>query len=473
MNDYLVQLAKKPIFKTLLQKMGIPRLPPVLKRTNHPWEQRPFNDQNVMIGQMGSTQLTKILAEIMVKGGAIPYVEKDEPVFNIFYKAGDAYGRKAQVIKQKSLPAPQLLIYDATNVNTPEKMNRIFSFFHDHLRSLDSCGRVVILSRPPCETKNVLSATTTHALEGFIRAMAREIGFKGATANIVFVHSNADHLLEPVLRFFLSRRSAYITGQPVYINSQVKTDTIFPDKRPLDGKIALITGAAQGIGAAIARTIAREGARVIILDRPEADMRAAKLASEIDGALFFCDIRSSSADDRMADWVTKKFGGLDIIVHNAGITRDKLLVNMKQEQWNQVLDVNLYAILRINKKLVPMMRNNGRMVYLSSVSGIAGNRGQTNYSTSKAGIIGYVSSLSKELAGKGIAVNAVAPGFIETQMTARIPFATQLVARRLNNLNQGGLPEDVAETVTFLSSPGAAGLTGQVIRVCGGALIGA
>jgi 3-oxoacyl-[acyl-carrier protein] reductase len=473
MNDYLVQLAKKPIFKTMIEKMGLPKLPPALKRSTHPWEQRPFDDQNVMIGQMGSTQLTKTLAEIMVKGGAIPYVEKEEPVFNVFYQAGDAYGRKAQVLKQQKRPSAQLLIYDATNMNIPEELNRIFSFFYDHIRSLDSCGRLIILSRPPCDAENVLSATTTRALEGFIRAMAREIGFMGATANIVYVHSNADYLLEPALRFFLSKRSAYITGQPIYINSLVKTDKIFPDTRPLDGKTALITGAAQGIGAAIARSIAREGARVIIMDRPEADVSAGKLASEIDGSLFFCDISSSSADDRMADWVTKRFGGLDIVVHNAGITRDKLLVNMKQEQWEQVLDVNLYAILRLNEKLIPMMRNNGRMVYLSSVSGIAGNRGQTNYSTSKAGIIGYVSAMSKELADKGIAVNAVAPGFIETQMTARIPFATQLVARRLNNLNQGGLPEDVAETVTFLSSPGAAGLTGQVIRVCGGALIGA
>jgi len=473
MNDYLVQLATKPVIKTLIEKLGLPKLPPELKRNNHPWEERPFNDQNVMIGQMGSTQLTKILAEIMVKGGAIPYVEKDEPVFNVFYKAGDAYGRKAQVLMQKKLPSSYYLIYDATNINIPEQLDNIYSFFHAHLRVLNSCGRVVILCRPPSDAKNVLSETTTHALEGFIRAMSREIGFIGATANIIYVHSNADYLLEPVLRFFLSKRSAYITGQPVYINSLVKTDNIFPDTRPLDGKTALVTGAAQGIGAEIARSFAREGARVIILDRPEADMSAAKLASEIDGALFFCDITSSSASDKVAEWVTKKFGGLDIIVHNAGITRDKLLVNMNQKKWKQVLDVNLYAILRLNKKIIPIMRDNARMVYLSSVSGIAGNRGQTNYAASKSGIIGYVSALSRELADKGIAVNAVAPGFIETQMTERIPFATRLVARRLNNLNQGGLPEDVAEIITFLSSPGAAGITGQVIRVCGGALIGA
>jgi len=468
-----MQLARKPIFKTVLEKIGLPKLPMVLKRDPHPWEKRPFNDKNAMIGQMGPTKLTKILAEIMVRGGANPYVEKDEPVFNTFYKAGDAYGRKPSVLTQAKMQSPHLLIFDATNLKMPEQLNRVYSFFHDHLKSLTSCGRVLILSRPPDAQKNVFTATATRALEGFIRAMAREIGFKGATANIIYVNPNADYLLEPVLRFFLSNRSAYITGQPLLINSHVKTDRLFPETRPLEGKTALITGAAQGIGASVAHAMAREGARVIIMDRPEADVSAAKLASEIDGALLFCDITSSSTGDKIAEWVSKKFGGLDIVVHNAGITRDKLLVNMNQQQWNQVLDVNLYAILRVNEKIIPIMRNDGRMVYLSSVSGIAGNRGQTNYSTSKAGIIGYVSALAMSLADKGIAVNAVAPGFIETQMTDRIPFATKLVARHLNNLNQGGLPEDVAETITFLSSPGAAGISGQVIRVCGGALIGA
>ena len=473
MNDYLTQLAKKPIFKTMLEKIGLPKLPTDLQRTNQPWEKKPFIDQNVVIGQMGPTQLTSRLAEIIFKGGAIPYVEKDEPVFNAYYKAGDIYGCKPRVFMQDKLPSSQHLIFDATNIETPEQFNVIYSFFFRHLKTLSSCGRVIILSRPLEDQKNVFSATMSKALEGFIRAIAREIGYKGATANIIYIYSNAEQLLEPVLRFVLSKRSAYITGQPFYINYLVETDGMFSEMRPLDGKIALITGAAQGIGAAISRSLAREGARVIIMDRPEADIKAAKLAKEIDGFLLFCDIVSSSAGDRIVEWVSKRFGSLDIVVHNAGITRDKLFVNMTQKKWHQVLDVNLCSILRVNKQIIPIMKNGGRMVYLSSVSGIAGNRGQTNYSASKAGIIGYVSTLAPLLAEKGIAVNAVAPGFIETQMTARIPFATQLVARRLNNLNQGGLPEDVAETVTFLSSPGAAGLTGQVIRVCGGAFIGA
>jgi len=460
------------MFKTLLEKMGLPKLPAELKRNGQPWEERPFNNQHVMIGQIGPTNLTKKLAEILVKGGAIPYVEKDEQVFNVFYLVCDAYRIRPRVLTQDKLPSPQLLIFDATNIYSPEKLNSVYSFFHDHLRSISNSCRVIILSRPPDESKKPFSTTISFALEGFMRAMAKEIGFKGATANIIYVHSNAIYLLEPVLRFFLSNRAAYISGQPLHINAFVKADNRLPTIRPLDGKTALITGAAQGIGAAIARSIAREGAKVIIMDRPEADVMAAKLASEIDGSLLFCDISSSSSGDKIVEWVSKKFGGLDIIIHNAGITRDKLLVNMKQKQWSQVLDVNLCAILRVNEKIIPILRNHGRMVCLSSVSGIAGNRGQTNYSASKAGLIGYVTELAPKLADKGITVNAVAPGFIETQMTARIPFATQLVARRLNNLNQAGLPEDVAEIITFLSSPGAAGLSGQVIRVCGGAFIG-
>jgi 3-oxoacyl-[acyl-carrier protein] reductase len=161
-------------------------------------------------------------------------------------------------------------------------------------------------------------------------------------------------------------------------------------------------------------------------------------------------------------------------VHNAGITRDKTLARMKPEAWDTVLDINLAAIARIDQALLAnVLRDGGRVVYLSSVAGLAGNLGQTNYAASKAGVAGYLRSQAAALAPRGIAVNGVAPGFIETRLTAAIPVFIREAARRLSALGQGGLPGDVAEVITFLVSPGASGSSGAVLRVCGGALIGA
>jgi 3-oxoacyl-[acyl-carrier protein] reductase len=146
---------------------------------------------------------------------------------------------------------------------------------------------------------------------------------------------------------------------------------------------------------------------------------------------------------------------------------------MKPEVWDQVLDINLGAVVRTTAAIEPLLRDNGRIVCLSSIAGIAGNMGQTNYAASKGGIIAFVRAKSAELASRGVTVNAVAPGFIETRMTAAIPVAIREVARRLSALGQGGQPEDVAQTITFLASPGAHGVTGRTLRVCGGAFIGA
>ena len=162
-----------------------------------------------------------------------------------------------------------------------------------------------------------------------------------------------------------------------------------------------------------------------------------------------------------------------VIVHNAGVTRDRTLGKMREQSWDLTLDVNLGAILRLNEALLPALGAGGRVILLASIAGLAGNVGQTNYAASKAAVAGLARHLGPALAPRGIAVNAIAPGFIETRMTAAIPAATREVARRLSNLSQGGLPEDVAAAITFLCSPGAAGLSGRVLRVCGGNLIGA
>jgi 3-oxoacyl-[acyl-carrier protein] reductase len=168
-------------------------------------------------------------------------------------------------------------------------------------------------------------------------------------------------------------------------------------------------------------------------------------------------------------------GGWDVLVHNAGITRDKTIANMQPHWWQMVVNVNLSAQERINDALVESgaLQDGGRIVCVSSISGIAGNLGQTNYAMSKAGVIGMVQSCAPILAARGITINAVAPGFIETQMTAAIPFTMREAGRRMNAMSQGGLPLDVAETIAWLASPASGGINGNVIRVCGQSLIGA
>jgi 3-oxoacyl-[acyl-carrier protein] reductase len=230
--------------------------------------------------------------------------------------------------------------------------------------------------------------------------------------------------------------------------------------------------------------LARDGAHVICLDVPAAGDALAAVANRVGGMAFQLDITASDAGERIAAHVLQRHGGtLDVLVHNAGVTRDKLLVNTDGQRWGSVLGVNLEAQLRINEVLLDPARGKssggvaagGRIVTVSSTSGIAGNRGQANYAASKAGLIGMVESLARtaQVAERGITVNAVAPGFIETEMTARMPLATREIGRRINSLGQGGQPVDVAETIAWLAQSASAGVTGQVVRVCGQSVLGA
>ena len=197
--------------------------------------------------------------------------------------------------------------------------------------------------------------------------------------------------------------------------------------------------------------------------------------NDVGGTAVQLDLTAADAPDRLASYVADRHGRLDVLVHNAGITRDKTLGRMKPEQWDSVLDVNLASQERINATLLDrdLIPEGGRLISVSSVSGIAGNRGQTNYATSKAGVIGLVRAMAPVLRDRGITVNGVAPGFIETSMTAAMPLVIREAGRRMNSLAQGGLPADVAETVAWLASPGSAGVTGNVVRVCGQSLLGA
>lgn len=239
------------------------------------------------------------------------------------------------------------------------------------------------------------------------------------------------------------------------------------------GKTALVTGAARGIGLAIARRLAEEGARVVALDTPAAGPALHAACTEHGFTPLALDITDDGAAQQVAGFLHAQ-GGVDVVVHNAGVTRDRRLANMKQPYWDLVMEINFGAVAALDAALLEgsVLRDGGRIICLASISGIAGNVGQSNYAMSKAALIGHVQARSAALAERGICINAVAPGFIETPMTDAMPFLLRELGRRANSLKQAGLPRDVAELVTFLATPGASGITGQTIRVCGQALLG-
>jgi 3-oxoacyl-[acyl-carrier protein] reductase len=375
-------------------------------------------------------------------------------------------------------------VFDATGIADSGQLRDLYDFFHPYARSLTPGGRVIVLGTPPEACERPRAATAQRALEGFVRSVGKEFGSlasrtgklsgRGTTANLVQVAPGAEPAVESTLRFLLSAKAAYVSGQVIRIGAGNVTTPADWD-RPLAGKVALVTGAARGIGTAIARVLARDGAQIVALDVPAAGESLTAVANEVKGAALQLDLTAADAPARLAEYLASRHGRVDVMVHNAGITRDKTLARMTPQQWDSVLDVNLSSQERINDVLLErdLVPDGGRLIGVSSISGIAGNRGQTNYATSKAGVIGLVQSMAPVLAGRGATVNAVAPGFIETPMTARMPVVPREAGRRMNSLAQGGLPVDVAETVAWFASPASGGVTGNVVRVCGQSLIGA
>ena len=370
------------------------------------------------------------------------------------------------------MPANAGLIFDATGITDSTGLRALYDFFHPQARSVYPCGRVIVLGTPPEACGSPREATAQRALEGLTRSIGKEFG-RGITSQLVYVAPGAESAMESTLRFLLSGKSAYVSGQVIRITPAAPVELDWD--RPLDGRIALVTGAARGIGAEIAQVLARDGAHVVVLDVPAAGDALARVANSIRGTAVQLDLTAPDAPKRLADHIAERHGRVDVVVHNAGITRDRTIAKMDAAQWDSVIDVNLSSQERINDVLLErdLIPEGGRLIGVSSIAGIAGNRGQTNYATSKAGVIGLVQSMAPVLAERGITINAVAPGFIETKMTAKMPLALREAARRMNSMVQGGLPVDVAETVAWFASPASGGITGNVVRVCGQSLLGA
>jgi 3-oxoacyl-[acyl-carrier protein] reductase len=447
MSDRYQFLAHTPVGRFLVKNLGLPD-PVRLERYR---EGQPLVEGVVLVGSSPGGRLHDSISASLAQLGI------------------------AEVETASSGQRYKGLVFDATGIKSTADLAELQQFFTPVLRSLSTCGRVVVLGTPPGATTTPEEHVAQRALEGFTRSLGKEVG-GGSTVQLVYVAPDAEGTISSTFAFLLSPKSAYVSGQVVRIGATgvTEADDTGDVLRPLDGKVALVTGASRGIGESIARTLARDGATIVGVDVPQMAPDLQRLMDELGGEAVTLDITAVDAPQRIARHLEEKHGGVDALVHNAGITRDKKLRNMKEDGWRSTIAVNVTAPERITAELLDqkLVRPNGRIVGIASIAGIAGNVGQTNYGASKAGVIGFVESLAPRLSDN-ITVNAVAPGFIETQMTAKIPLATREAGRRMNSLSQGGLPVDVAETIAWFANPGSSAVNGNVVRVCGQSLLGA
>lgn len=466
MSDRYGDFVQSSIGKKVAKNLGLP-LPVELDRFES--GQRLVRG-SVLIGRAngGDQSLSQAITGVLSKLQAEVFANSGDSIKSALDGAG-IHAKTATDDETKF----KVLIFDASNVANTDDLKQVYEFFHKVARRVQMSGRVIVLGRPPEDLDDIDAALSQRALEGFVRSVGKEFK-RGITAQLIYVAKGAEQNLDSTLRFFTSARSAYVSGQVIHIQAGHHIDVDWT--QPLQGKTMLVTGASRGIGEAIAKVLAREGAHVIGLDVEAQQDDLKKLMDELKGTALLVDITSDDAGTKIAEAV-KSTGGLDAVIHNAGITRDKTLANMDDQKWDLVISINLASIAKINRYLLDnnVLNANARIVCVSSIAGIAGNMGQTNYATSKAGVIGLVNATAKQLENndKGMTISAVAPGFIETQMTAAIPFAIREAGRRMNSLSQGGLPIDVAETIAWLASPASGGLNGNIVRVCGQSLLGA
>ena len=446
MSDKYLQFANSKIGKSILSMLGLPKPPRLIREDDNNPHQL---SANLLCGTttaaLYGTQIKQSL-----EATEVVLVSEDAQSCN--------------------------LVFDASGLRSTEQAAELYQFFHKNLSKLPRCGRAVIIGQQPNHIDSVEHAIAQRGLVGFMKSVAKEIGRKGATANLIYLNGFGHKGLAAPLRFLLSAGCAYTNGQVINLTTPVtELSSPYNWQLPLKGKSIVVTGAARGIGLAMSQVLARDGAVVIGVDVPQAQEQLEQAMSDIGGVALGLDITAEDAPQKLIDCCGKQNEKLQGIVHNAGITRDKMLSRMSDQQWQLLVDINIGSVQRINQAILAtdMLDQGGRIVGVASISGIAGNLGQSNYAYSKSAVIGMVESMKSDCAERGITINAVAPGFIETKMTAAIPFATRQFGRRLCSLSQGGLPQDVAEVVGFFLSPQASGINGNTVRVCGQNLMGA
>lgn len=443
MSDRYTAMIQNPIAQFLVKNLGLPN-PPELER----YEGGPLVKGTVLLGGDG------------LVSADLPNVSKDLGIETTTVRAE---GRRYKG-----------LVFDASGLDSAATTVELQKFFTPVLRSLAPCARIVVIGLLPERTETVGARIAQRGLEGFVRSIAKEIGGNGSTANLVYVTPESAGAISSTLGFLLSPKAAFVDGQVVRLGttSLVEAEQPADPARPLAGKTALVTGAGRGLGAAMARILHRDGATIVGLDVPPLQGDLEALMNELGGSSIICDITAEDAPETIAAGLGD---GVDFVVHNAGITRDKRLKNMKSENWEKVVDISVGAPQRITEHLLEhkLVRPGGRIIGISSIAGIAGNNGQTNYGTAKAGVIGFVQALAPQVADVQVTANAIAPGFIETDMVKTMPLGIRTAGRLLSSLSQGGQPVDVAEAVAWLCHPGSQAISGNVVRVCGQGFLGA
>ena len=472
MTDSYVAFANSVLGSRLVSTLGLPRPVPLERFRSHV----PVIAGEVLVGAAPGAACLPTLVQAF-QAMQVATVSWDVPNWTAWCNELGMMSGRWNVDDSPGAPV-KALVYDATGLQSVEQADHLYQFLHATVRSVQASGRVVVLGRVPSSCNDMSQATVQRALEGLVRSLAKEIK-RGIAVQLLQVQDGAAEHLPGCLRFFLSPRSAYVSGQVVVVQDTGHHELTHPTTdvdwtQPLQGKTVLVTGASRGIGASIAETLSRDGARVVCVDVPAAHDALQAVADRVHGSALTLDITAADAAPTLVQHALAQ-GGWDGVVHNAGITRDKTIAKMSEHLWQSVQQVNLMAPASITQALLDAgaLKPQARVVCVSSIAGLAGNVGQTNYAFSKAGVVGMVQSLAPQLASQGMAINAVAPGFIETQMTAAIPLAIREAGRRMNSMGQGGWPVDVAETIAWLLSPAASGVNGQVVRVCGQSWLGA
>ncbi|MFC0673071.1 3-oxoacyl-ACP reductase [Brachybacterium hainanense] len=455
MADAYTRLIRSAPGRLLAARTPLPDPPRLLRRADRP---QPVLDPVVVLG--GSAGAERITATLLGWGADV-----------------------RRRFEETSAPGSVVIVLD--EIDAPGDIGPLVLPLAGALRGLAAGGRILTVSRPPTGQDPARDAARG-GVEGLVRSLGHEMR-RGSTANGIQVAEGVEldaPAVTGALRFLLSARSAFIDGQLLRIDGPGAALPASWDL-PLAGRTALVTGAARGIGAAIARTLAADGARLVLLDVTAAGTELARLANELRAVPVQLDVTAADAGARLASTLRERGIVLDVLVLNAGITRDRMFANMAADRWDPVIAVNISSQISLVRDLLAadaagegtggpgrLLGEQLRLVSLASTSGIAGNRGQSNYATSKAGVIAFVDALARQLEGRGGTANAVAPGFIETEMTRRIPPLQREVARRISSLRQGGLPVDVAEAISFLASGPAGGVRGQTLRVCGQHIVG-